>query len=165
MNRWLHAVALLALPTLAVAQEAPGGVADIYGTALGPGWQNWSWGKTALSVDLNGSQRKPIRVEAGPYQALYLHHAAFDTTPYKTIDMLIQGTGGGGQSLRIVAVVGGKPVDAQAHPVKLPAAGWAKISLPLATIGADAKQIDGFWVQNATDQPIAPFYVAEIALR
>ncbi len=158
---WL-AAALLAVPALAVAQDA--GVGDVYGTALGAGWENWSWAKVELSSEVQGSQRKPIRVEAGPYQALYLHHAPFETTPYKSVAMLIQGSNGGAQQLRIVAVVDGKPLDAQAYPVTLPASGWKKIELPLSRIGADAKRIDGLWVQNATDKPIAPFYVTEVAL-
>jgi len=62
-------------------------------------------------------------------------------------------------------VVEGKPLDPQAYPVTLPESGWKKIELPLSKIGADKKQIDGLWVQNATDKPIAPFYVTEIALR
>lgn len=160
MRPWWVALALLAVP--AVAQEA--GVGNVYGTALGSGWENWSWAKVELSSEVQGSQRKPIRVEAGPYQALYLHHAPFDTTPYKSVAMLIQGMDGGTQQLRIVAVVDGKPLDAQAYPVTLPASGWKKVELPLARIGADKKQIDGLWVQNATDKPIAPFYVTEIAL-
>lgn len=161
MRHWWLAMALLAAP--AVAQEA--GTGDVYGTALGNGWENWSWAKVELSSEVQGSQRKPIRVEAGPYQALYLHHAPFDTTPYKSVAMLIQGMDGGAQQLRIVAVVDGKPLDAQAYAVTLPESGWKKIELPLSKIGADKKQIDGLWVQNATDKPIAPFYVTEIALR
>jgi hypothetical protein len=160
MRHWWLAMALLAAP--AVAQEA--GVGDVYGTALGSGWENWSWAKVELSSEVQGSQRKPIRVEAGPYQALYLHHAPFDTTPYKSVAMLIQGIDGGAQQLRIVAVVDGKPLDTQAYAVTLPESGWKKIELPLSKIGADKKQIDGLWVQNATDKPIAPFYVTEIAL-
>ncbi|KQM19989.1 hypothetical protein ASE73_04345 [Sphingomonas sp. Leaf24] len=160
MRHWWLAMALLAAP--AVAQDA--GVGDVYGTALGNGWENWSWAKVELSSEVQGSQRKPIRVEAGPYQALYLHHAPFDTTAYKSVAMLIQGMDGGAQQLRIVAVVGGKPLDTQAYTVTLPASGWKKIELPLSRIGADNKQIDGLWVQNATDKPVAPFYVTEITL-
>ncbi|KQM38967.1 hypothetical protein [Sphingomonas sp. Leaf10] len=160
MRHWWLAMALLAAP--AVAQEA--GIGDVYGTALGNGWENWSWAKVELSSEVQGSQRKPIRVEAGPYQALYLHHAPFDTTSYKSVAMLIQGMDGGAQQLRIVAVVDGKPLDAHAYAVTLPESGWKKIELPLSKIGADKKQIDGLWVQNATDKPIAPFYVTEIAL-
>ena len=34
----------------------------VYDTALAEGWQNWSWAKADLSVELSGSARKPIRV-------------------------------------------------------------------------------------------------------
>ncbi|MBD8677816.1 hypothetical protein [Sphingomonas sp. CFBP 13720] len=165
MKRLIATVAMLAMAVPVAAQDARTGVARIYDKALGDGWQNWSWAKTELSVAVQGSQRTPIRVDAGPYQALYLHHDAFDTTPYTTVSMLIQGTGGGGQKVRVVTIVAGKPLDTQGHVVTLPPAGWTKVDLPLTTIGAAGKQIDGFWVQNATDHPIAPFYVTEIALR
>ncbi len=150
---------------VATPPAPPTGVANIYDRTLGDGWQNWSWAKAELSVVLPGTQRTPIRVTAGPYQALFLHHAPFDTTPYKNLSMLIQGVGGGGQKVRIVTIVGGKPVDDKARLVTLPPSGWMKVDVPLTVIGADAKQIEGFWVQNATDQPLPPFYVTEVALR
>lgn len=151
--------------TAATPPAPPTGVANIYDRAPGEGWQNWSWAKAELSVVLQGTQRTPIRVTAGPYQALFLHHAPFDTTPYKTLSMLIQSTNGGGEKLRIVTVVGGKAVDDKARLVTLPPSGWLKVDVPLTVIGADAKQIEGFWVQNATDKPLSPFYVTEVALR
>src|SRR6187401_3036372 len=57
----------------------------VYDTALSPGWQNWSWAKADLSVELSGSARKPIRVTAGPWQALYLHHEPFNTAGLKKL--------------------------------------------------------------------------------
>lgn len=160
MRPWWLALAVVATPV--VAQDAGSG--DIYGTALSNGWENRSTATVELSTEIQGSQRKPIWVEAGPYQALSLYHAPFDTTPYKSMAMLIQGMDGGAQQLRIVAVVDGRPLEAQAYPVTLPASGWKKVELPLAKIGADKKRIDGLLVQNATDKAIAPFVVTEIAL-
>src|SRR5262245_61206497 len=69
----------------------------IYDTALANGWQNWSWAKAELSVELNGSARKPIRVTAGPWQAMYLHHEPFSTTGYKKLSLLIQGSAPDGE--------------------------------------------------------------------
>src|SRR5262245_35318807 len=74
------------------ADEAAPSSMSIYDTALGAGWENWSWAKTELSVELGGSARKPIRVEAAPWAALYLHHAAFSTQGYKTLELLVQGS-------------------------------------------------------------------------
>src|SRR5262245_47906719 len=64
----------------------------IYDKKLAEGWQNWSWAKTELSIEITGSQRKPIRVEAGPWEALYLQHPAFNTAGYKLLTLLIQGS-------------------------------------------------------------------------
>jgi hypothetical protein len=148
------------------SQPAPAtGLANIYGSALGEGWQNWSWAKTELSVELNGSSRKPILVDpqAG-WQALYLHHDAFDTTPYRGISMLLHGRSVGGQKLKIVAIADGKPIDEAGHPVTLTANGWTQVVVPLDKLGAANRTIDGFWIQNATPDPIPYFYAAEIKL-
>ncbi|WP_448660171.1 hypothetical protein ACPVPU_06590 [Sphingomonas sp. CJ99] len=147
-------------------QPAPAtGVADIYGTALGDGWQNWSWAKTELSVELNGSTRRPILVDpqAG-WQALYLHHDPFDTTPYRGISMLLHGRSVGGQKIKIVAIADNKPIDEAGHSVTLTANGWTKVVVPLDALGAGNRMIDGFWIQNATPDAIPYFYAAEIKL-
>jgi hypothetical protein len=146
------------------APAAPGGKMIVYDKALGEGWQNWSWAKTELSLVVNGSSRTPIAVDAGPWQALYLRHAPFSTTGYRRLSMLIQGAAPGGQKLRILAIVDGKPANAEGKLVTLPASGWAKIDLPLTAIAAADKTIEGIWVQNASDQPIPRFYVTEVAI-
>ena len=85
----------------------------IYDTALQSGWQNWSWAKTELSLAIPSSARKPIKVEAGPWQALYLHHDALSTTGYEKLELLIQGSAPDGQ-VRILALVA-VPVVRAAH--------------------------------------------------
>src|ERR1041384_2850463 len=57
-------------PDTPTATPASASAMTVYDTALTAGWQNWSWAKTELSVELNGSARKPIRVIAGPWEAL-----------------------------------------------------------------------------------------------
>jgi hypothetical protein len=136
----------------------------VYDKALGQGWENWSWAKTELSLVVNGSARTPIGVDAGPWQALYLHHAPFSTVGYRRLSMLIQGAAPGGQKLRILAIADGKPINGEGKLVTLPASGWAKIEMPLTAIGAGDKTIEGFWVQNATDQQIPRFYVTEVSI-
>jgi hypothetical protein len=135
----------------------------IYGTALAPGWENWSWAPTELSYELGGSARRPIRVAAGPYQGLYLHHAAFSTAPYRALSLLIHGNGQG-QQVRIVAVVNGQPVADRARPATLSTNGWLRVDVALEAIGAANVMLDGFWVQNATNADLPPFYVAEVRL-
>jgi hypothetical protein len=135
----------------------------VYDTALASGWQNWSWAKTELSVELNGSVRKPIKVEAGPWEALYLHHDAFSTAGLKKLSLLIQGSAPEGQ-VRLFALEAGKPIG-EGYLVKFGNTGWKLVEQPLATLGAEDKTIDGLWVQNATAGPLPKFYVTEIKLQ
>ena len=134
----------------------------VYDTALAPGWQNWSWAKAELSVELTGSARKPIKVEAGPWQALYLHHDAFDTTGLKKISMLIQGSAPDGQ-VRLFTLTDGK-VNGEGHLVTINNKGWTKVEQPLVSLEGNNKLIDGIWVQNATAADLPRFFVTEIKL-
>jgi hypothetical protein len=154
----------------ALAQTLPPATADIpppaqmlvYDTALAPGWQNWSWAKADLSVELNGSTRKPIRVVAGPYQALYLHHDAFSTKGMTKLSLLIQGSAPDGE-VRIFALIDGKVAN-EGKLLKLSNTGWTQVVTPLVTLGAEDKMIDGIWVQNATGADLPKFYVTEIRI-
>jgi hypothetical protein len=160
------ALVLFALvPGLALAQSADESVKPmaVYDTALADGWQNWSWAKAELSVELNGSARKPIKVEAGPWQALYLHHEAFNTTGLKKLSLLIQGSAPDGL-VRIFALADGKPLG-EGYLVTLGNTGWKQVEQPLAVLGAEDKVIDGIWVQNASATDLPKFYVTEIKLQ
>jgi hypothetical protein len=135
----------------------------VYDTALAPGWQNWSWAKAELSAEVKGTARKPIKVEAGPWQALYLHHDSFSTTGFRKLSLLIQGSAPDGQ-VRIFALAEGKPIG-EGYLLKLSNSGWTLVEQPLATLGAEDKMIDGLWVQNATGSDLPKFYVTEIKLQ
>ncbi len=134
----------------------------VYDTALAPGWQNWSWAKADLSVELNGSTRKPIRVVAGPYQALYLHHDPFSTKGMTKLSLLIQGSAPDGE-VRIFALIDGKVAN-EGKLLKLSNTGWTQVVTPLATLGVEDKLIDGIWVQNASGADLPKFYVTEIKI-
>lgn len=135
----------------------------VYDNALSPNWQNWSWAKTELSVELNGSARRPIKVEAGPWQALYLHREAFSTTGLRKLSLLIQGSAPDGQ-VRLFALADGKPIG-EGYLLKIGNTGWTQVEQPLASLGAEDKIIDGLWVQNATPADLPKFYVTEIKLQ
>jgi len=156
-----NAVAQTNIPP-ATADIPPPAVMPVYDTALAPGWQNWSWAKADLSVELSGSARKPIRVVAGPYQALYLHHDPFSTAGMTKLSLLIQGSAAGGQ-VRILALIDGKTVG-EGKLLTLGNTGWTQVVVPLVTLGVENKTIDGLWVQNATDQELPKFYVTEIRI-
>lgn len=160
-------------PAPAATVAAAGSEASVYNNALGPGWENWSFATVELGVDTGGA-RKPIRVEAKGWQALYFHHAPFSTAPYRGVSMLIQVVGAEAE-VRVIATANGKPIPDPSQPpvnnepapkmklVKLKPGGWTKILVPLAELGADNKQIDGLWVQNNTGQDAPTFYVADVA--
>lgn len=150
-----------AAPTTAPAAESAREM-PVYDTALAPGWQNWSWAKADLSIELSGSARKPIRVVAGPWQALYLHHDPFSTTGMTKLSLLIQGSAPEGE-VRILALIEGKAVG-EGKLVKLSNTGWTQVVTPLATLGVEDKTMDGIWVQNATPADLPKFYVTEIKI-
>jgi hypothetical protein len=134
----------------------------VYDTALGAGWSNWSWAKTELSVELKGSARKPIKVEAGPYQALYLQHAAFATNGLKKISILIQGSAPEGV-VKLLMLTDGK-ANGEGKLINLSNTGWTQVVVPLVTLASEDKLVDGIWVQNATGSDLPKFYVTEIKL-
>ena len=159
---------MLAFAPAAMAQTAPAadtGMAVIYKDALGPGWENWKWdgAESELSVELGGSPRRPIRVDAQGWKGLYLHHAPFSTAPFKALSFLVQSIGGTGE-IRVLAIAGGKPVEGKQKIVKLAPGGWTKVDVPLATLGVENATIDGLWLQNNGNDPAPRFYVTEILL-
>jgi hypothetical protein len=179
MKSPIAAAALLLGPAAASAQTAPAApaapaaaaapaadsVANIYGTALGPGWQSWPWDKTTteLSVELNGSARRPIKVQPSGWGALFLHHEAFDTTPYRGISFLIQVVGAP-MKVQVIGLVGGKPIPDKAKVIDVAPGGWKKVEFALGDIGAAKVQLDGLWFQNFSAEPGPAFYVTEIKL-
>ena len=134
----------------------------VYDTALGPGWQNWSWAKTSLSTEVSGSSRKPIKVEAGPWQAMYLHHDPFSTTGYRQLGLLIQGSSAAAEA-RVFALIDGK-VNGEGRLIHFSNTGWTKVVIPLAELGVEDKTIDGIWIQNGSAADLPKFYVTEIQL-
>jgi hypothetical protein len=157
------AAAFIASATFAQTPDTAATGMTVYDTALAAGWQNWSWAKSELSVELNGSARKPIKVEAGPWQALYLHHDAFSTAGLSKLSLLIQGSAPDGL-VRIFALTEGKPIG-EGYLVKLSNTGWKQVEQPLSVLGAEEKLIDGIWVQNASATDLPKFYVTEIKLQ
>jgi hypothetical protein len=171
MKALIAAAAALLIPATAFAQTpaaapAADSVANIYGTTLGPGWQSWNWDKTVteLSVELAGSPRRPIKVQPGPWGALYLHHSAFDTSPWRGISFLIQPVGAP-MKIQVIALVGGKPVEGKSKIIELVPGGWKKVEFALADLGADKVQLDGLWFQSYSGEPGPTFYITEIALK
>jgi hypothetical protein len=167
MNRIITGafLAVLALG-MSVAQPADKKVdvqpMNVYDTQLNEGWENWSWAKTDVSVELTGSPRKPIKVEAAGWQALYLHHAPFDSTGYKKINFLIQGSAPG--EVRLFMLTDGKP-NGEGKAVKVTNTGWTKVEVPLVNIASDEKMVDGIWLQNMSADALPKFFVTDIVIQ
>src|ERR1041385_8109379 len=65
---------------------------QIYADSLVNGWQNWSWATVNLA---NGSPvhsgTQSAGVNADAWEAIYLHHDAFDTSGYSDLVFWIHG--------------------------------------------------------------------------
>lgn len=161
---WSVAASLaLGICAAQAADEPTTSELTIYDNALAPGWDNWSWAKAELAVELGGSPRKPIRVEAAPWSALYLHHAPFSTTGYRKLCLLIQGSVPD-REVRVFLLTDGK-VNGEGKLVKFSNTGWTKVEVPLATLASEDKVVDGFWVQNSSGTDLPKFYVTDIKLQ
>ncbi len=159
-------VVLLVLMTAALVPQARAqGGQVVYDDALENGWQNYGW------ATLNYSNTSPVHtgtdsisVSATGYQALYLDHADFDSTPYLALTFWIHGGTSGGQTLQVQALVGNTAQAAFVLPA-LAANTWQQVTIPLATLGASAKpNLDGFWIKNTSGGTLPTFYVDDISL-
>ncbi len=153
-------------PSASVTARAPvGGGQVVYVDALQNGWQPWGW------ADLDYANTFPrmggshsVRVKAGPWQAMYLHHAPFDTTSYTVVSLWVHGGKTGGQRLSLTALRSGTP-QASVTLDPLPARVWRQVTVPLSTLGvAGVSDMDGLWVQDASGTAQPAFYVDRICL-
>lgn len=137
----------------------------IYGDSLLNGWQNWSW----ATVNLANSQpvhsgSRSISVSAGPWQAFYADHDAFNTSGFASLVFWINGGPSGGQHFQIAGLLNGNAQGAIALP-PLPANTWSQLTISLATLGvANQPDFTGFWIQDSTGTTQPTFYLDDISL-
>lgn len=138
----------------------------IYGDSLLNGWQNWSW----ATVNLNSAApvhggAAAISVSAGAWQALYLHHDAFDSTGANALVFWIHGGSTGGQQLQVQAQLSGTAQTAVALPPLAPNV-WQQVTLSLTSLGVGNRpNLDGFWIQDRSGTIQATYYVDDIMLK
>jgi len=158
----LTLICCLVLPTVARAQTDQ----SVYTDALVNGWQNWSWAMVNLSNTTpvqSGSDS--ISVSAGPYQALYLHQAAFDSTPYTALVFWIDGGSTGGQLLQVQATLNGAAQTVVTLPA-LTANSWQQFTIPLSSLGVQNQpDLDGFWIQDRSGATHPAFFVDTISFK
>ena len=138
---------------------------SIYTDSLVNGWEDWSWAPVNFSATtpVHGGTRS-TSVNAGAWQALYLHHTPFDSSGYTHLTFWIHGGTSGGQRLQVQAQLNGSPQPAVTLS-PLVANAWQQITLSLATLGAANKpNLDGFWIQDRSGTTQPTFYVDDIAL-
>lgn len=142
------------------AQEPVAVSGVVYENALAPGWENKSTATVELGLELAGSPRRPIKVDAGPSQALQLQHTAFPVARFKQLSFIIQGTQPDLQ-VHVVGLVNGQPAG-EGRDIKFSNTGWTRAVSPVKTIAGDNPTIDAIALQNPGDQPLPAFVVTEI---
>src|SRR5262245_15966919 len=137
----------------------------IYTEALLNGWQNWSWAVVNLSATSPvHSGTRSASVSADAWEAIYLHHDAFDSSGYTDLTFWIHGGSTGGQLLQVQAQLSGTAQTAVAL-APLPANTWQKFTISLASLGvANKPNLDGFWIQDRSGTTKPAFYVDDISL-
>src|SRR5262245_26602022 len=101
---WLSVLAWLSFALSTRAQTHPA----IYTDALVNGWQNWSWATVNLSATSPvHSGTSSASVTAAAWQAIYLHHDAFDSSGYSNLVFWLHGGSAGGQLLQVQAELNG----------------------------------------------------------
>jgi hypothetical protein len=137
----------------------------IYTDSLQNGWQDWGWAAlnyTNTSPVHSGSHS--ISVTVGQWQAIYIAHTAFDSSPYVNLSFWINGGSAGGQQLLVKGHAGGVEQTA-INLAPLAANSWQKITVSLASLGvANRPDMDGFWIADRIGAAQPTFYVDDITL-
>ena len=163
-------ILLIIVPTAGRAQQ----YMTVYDDALQNGWQPYGYPDATIDYASTGptrSGRHSIAVTAPAYEALYIHHAAFDTSHYTALVFWVNGADGG-QSLRVQATRNGVYQSEYYLPDPLRPSSplrpneWHQVVIPLSDLGVGGvPDMDGFWIMNNSPSPANTFYVDDISLR
>ena len=161
----------LTLPLLlmgGIAVRAGGQDLAVYDDGLENGWVDYGWAAINYSntSPVHGGS-KSIRVSdpGTSYQALYLHHAAFDPSSYQSLTFWLYPTAAGTNELQVRATLNGSPqTGVNLSFTAAQVNHWQQISITLACLDVAGRAgFDGFWIQNQTGGPLV-FYVDDISL-
>ena len=141
----------------------------IYTDSLQNGWMDYGWATinyTNSSPVQSGADSISVKINSTPtgWDAIYIAHNAFGSSPYTNLTFWINGGPGGGQQLRLQALLSGN-----AQPgvllAPLPTNTWKQITISLASLGVDNKpDLTGFWIIDAIGAPQPIFYLDDITL-
>jgi len=162
-RRWAAGGILLCAAATAPAQ-AP---LPVYTDYLVSGFQNWGWATINYNNSSpvhSGSKSVAVTIADNSWQALYIAHPDFNSSPYSSLTFWINGGPSGGQQLQVVGHAG----DAAQLSTNLPTLAaniWQQFSIPLAALGiANRTDVDGIWIQDAIGAAQPTFYLDDIQL-
>jgi hypothetical protein len=137
----------------------------VYDDGLQNGFEDWYWMSHSLTnTSPVHSGVYSISVNAANWQGLYLHHAAFDTSPYASLSFWVNGGTNGGQRLQVQVLLNNvnPPADVY-YRFTLAPGSWQQITVPLWLLGAaDRTNCTGFWIQQTPNGSSGAFYVDDI---
>src|SRR5581483_4500644 len=168
MRKWTRAAVLAGWVGMVCSALAQGDQI-IYDNSLENGWQDWGWAKHNYgntSPVHSGADSVSVTCTNGDYQALYIEHTAFDSSPYTNLVFWINGGAAGGQKVGVCAHMNGNNTAWYTlHP--LPANTWTNVVLPLSAIGAaNAGALDGLWFgDDGANGATFTFYLDDIELQ
>jgi hypothetical protein len=139
----------------------------VYTDSLQNGWVSYGWATNinfANTSVTHSNSSDSISVQGANYQALYLHHDAWDSTTITNLSFYVNGGASGGQRLQVQATLSGSAQPVYPLP-QLSTNAWQFISIPLSALGvAGNPNFDGFWIQDTSGSAFPTFYVDDITL-
>ena len=166
-------LSLLAFPLLALGFSAPSPLSAqtqnqaIYSDALQNDWQSWGWAKT---IDFNNATpthagAASIRVGAGGWDAVHLHHAAFNDSSFGSFSFWVYGGPGGGQKLRVQASRSDKIQDPSFVLDTLKPNEWKRIVVTMDALSITGKtDVTGLVVANNSPDAAPDFFLDDVEL-
>ena len=70
----------------------------------------------------------------------------------------------GHPTLALIPVAGGKGLTDRAVPLKVSAGKWTSIRVSMAELKIAGAEIEGFWIQNTSGQPLDTWYLDDVEL-
>ena len=142
----------------------------IYTDSLQNNWQAWGW---AAAINYNNTSPVHLGADSISFQinstvsswdAIYIHHDAFDSSPYTNVTFWVNGGSTGGQRFQLKALLNG--TDQPGVPIgPLAPNSWQQITISLTALGvANRPDVTGFWFMDALGTPQPVFYLDDIAL-
>lgn len=168
----LIAFALAALLLAASRSTAAPTDTLIYGDALTPGWEDWSWNSSrnlqATTPVYAGSHS--VAVTLNGWGGFSLHHDALVPGPDNVLSFWVHGGGSGGQTLNLFLHDGGggeRPhlaLNAYVAGGAIAANEWREVRVPLQTLLAGSASWTRLNLQEATGATQPTFYLDSIRL-